>query len=92
MKWGSQVETETRRRIRLSVWAYAYEYEAVSLVSDAIFDFEAMMVNLSVNTRRPDLDYWFRMNFKPYTGMWIRNHPELEKIKGLYYGLYGAKN
>lgn len=54
------------------------------MVPDHIFDREACLVDLSIDTGRPDLDNWFRANFSPDTGMWIRNHPELGKIKGLY--------
>lgn len=78
------VEMETKRRINLALWAYAYEFKNTSLVSDAVFDIECMMVNLNLNTNRPDLDNWFRKNFTPCTGMWIRNHPELDKISELY--------
>lgn len=76
-------EIETRRRIMLSIWAYAYEFENISLVSDAEFDKQCGLVDLSVSTARPDLDAWWRENFQPHTGMWINKHPELEKIKCL---------
>lgn len=79
----SSVEIETNRRIKLSMWAYTYEFENRSIVSDAVFDVECMMVDLSINTNRPDLDVWFRENFNPSTGMWIHKHPELEKIAKL---------
>lgn len=79
-----RVEIETRRRIMVAVWAYAYEFENVSIVSDHHFDAECLKVNLSISTMRPDLDKWFRAEFDPSTGVWIHNHPELDKIKALY--------
>ncbi len=80
----SPKEIETRRRIKLSVWAFAYEFRAHSIVTDAIFDVESYLVDLSVETNRLDLDYWFRAFFQPHTGMWIHKHPELSKIEKLY--------
>jgi len=77
-------EKETWRRIRVAVWAYAYEFMNHSIVSDERFDSEARKVDLSVSTGRPEMDDWFRSNFNPDTGMWIHNHPELNKIKKIY--------
>lgn len=81
-------EIETRRRIKLSVWAYAYEFESHSIVPDATFDMESYCVDLSIETDRLDLDYWFMGKFKPCTGMWIHQHPELDKIKIKYERYY----
>ena len=72
---------ETRRRIRLSLWAYAYEFENASIVDDATFDAECRLVNLDASTARQDMDDWWRKNFDPSSGMWIRSHPELGKLK-----------
>ena len=83
-QWGSPQEKETKRRINLAVWAYAYEFDHKSLAPDHTFDFESYCVNLTITTNRPDLDAWFVQNFNPCTGMWIHNHPELDKIKSLY--------
>ena len=77
-------ENEKRRRIRLALWAYAYEIRDHSLVSDQEFDTEARLVDLSVDTDRPDLDVWYRENFAPYTGSWIHKHPELSRIEKTY--------
>lgn len=81
-------EIETRRRIKLSVWAYAYEFRAHSIVPDYIYDFESQCVDLRIDTDRPDLDYWFRANFQSDTGMWIRSHPEIDKVAALYERFY----
>lgn len=78
--WGSPVEVETRRRVLLTYYAYAYEYLDLSLVSDEEFDRMSFEVDLSIDTTRPDLDSFFRTHFNPYTGMWIRNHPDLRRV------------
>lgn len=87
-KWGEWqtgvIERERRRRIRCSLWAFAYEFENVSLVSDAIFDKECAQVDPSISTGHLVLDQFFRERFQPHTGMWIHNHPELEKVAALY--------
>lgn len=77
-------EIETRRRIKLAIWAYAYEFEDHSIVTDTVFDVESYQVNLNIETDRLDLDYWFRANFQPCTGMWIHKHPDLSRVKELY--------
>lgn len=84
MNWGSPVEVETQRRVHLTVAAYAYEIESVSLIDDRTFDAECLLVDLAVDTARPDLDRWWRENFDPSTGMWIHQHPELEKVAALF--------
>jgi hypothetical protein len=71
----------------LSIWAYAYEFESASLVSDAFFDSESKKVDLTITTTRPDMDAWWIMNFTPHSGMWVRNHPELEKLRSRYMAL-----
>lgn len=81
MAWGSAVEIETRRRILVAAWAYAYEVDGVSLVDDATWDREASLIDLSINTTRPDLDKWFRDHFDPSTGMWVRNHPDQDGLR-----------
>lgn len=82
----SQIEIERRKRIMLSIWAYAYEFENKSLVSDAVFDSEARLVDTSIKTGR--LDDFFAKEFHPDTGMWIHKHPELDKLINLYGRLY----
>ena len=91
MTWGNEKEQETRRRIKLSLWAYAYDFESDSMVSDGEFDDECKKVRLEVDTNRPDLDKWWRDNFSPSTGQWIRKHPELDGIKKLYKRLKELK-
>lgn len=71
---------ETRRRIRLSLAAYAYEALMISIMSDNEFDKLAQSIDLTIDTRRPDLDKWFRKNFQPHTGMWIHGHPDRKRL------------
>lgn len=77
-------EIETKRRIDVAVWAYAYEIKDDPLVDDFVFDSEALLVSLSVSTDRPEMDAWFRENFDPSTGMWVRNHPDLKGLHRIY--------
>lgn len=81
--YNSVVDTETRNRIRLSVAAYAYELLGESIMSDAEFDELAKKIDVTIDTRRPDMDAWFRQNFQPHTGMWIHNHPEKNRLRYL---------
>jgi len=78
----SLIEQERKRRINVSVWAYAYEIDNEPLVSDEEYDRECRLVDLSIETGR--LDEWFRANFQPDTGMWIHNHPELDRVENIY--------
>lgn len=78
--YSDRVSEETRRRIRVSVAAYAYEILGESIMSDGEFDSLCKQVDLSISTRRPDLDKWFRANFQPHTGMWIHTHPEKPRL------------
>jgi hypothetical protein len=75
-----EIDRETRNRIRLSLAAYTYEYLDQVIMTDGEFDKLCGEIDLSVNTRRPDLDIWFRKNFDSSTGQWIHNHPELGRI------------
>ena len=78
-------EAERCLRIRLSVYAYAYEFEAAPLISDGEYDELSKRVDLSVSTGSSLLDEYFRESFEPDTGMWVRSHPELDKLKALHY-------
>lgn len=70
------INLETRNRIKLCIAAYAYEYLNRPIMSDAEFDQLSVNIDLSIKTRRPELDAWFKRNFEPHTGMWIHSHPE----------------
>ena len=86
--WGSPIEVERRNRIRLSVAAYAYEFGNDSIISDGDFDSLAEAINVQISTDNELLDDFFREKFAPHTGQWIHDHPELEKLKKIYYGYY----
>lgn len=85
------IEIERRRRIKVSLWAYAYEIENHSIVDDMRFDLECYQLNLSLDTGNPQLDFWFRANFEPCTGMWIHKHPKLDGIKNIYWRYHAKK-
>lgn len=84
----TEEEIERRKRIKIAVYAYAYEFENHSLVSDAYYDVLSYEINVNIKTNRPDLDAFFAVYFTPNTGMWIHNHPELDKVKSLYERFY----
>jgi hypothetical protein len=79
---------EIRNRIKLCVAAYAYEVENESIMPDAEFDALAKKINKDKRTGKPRLDLFFRLHFDPSTGVWIRLHPELDKIRFLYERYY----
>ena len=81
----TDIENERRNRIRLSLFAYAYEYEDDSLVSDAEYDKLSYMIQPNVETGNKALDRFFKREFAPHTGQWIHKHPELDKLKAIYY-------
>ena len=80
-KWGSPVEIQTAIRMRLAAAAYAYEIDNDPIISDAEFDYACTLIDLRIDTTRPDLDDYFREHFDPSTGMWIYKHPELSKVE-----------
>lgn len=95
MATRSPRETERHNRIRLAVAAYAYEYESVEIMSDAEFDKLAYGINQKMDTWKDQTckerqayskkhDKFFRDIFQPFTGMWIRRHPDLIGIKQIY--------
>lgn len=74
-------------RIRLALAAYAYEFENDPILSDADFDSMSLMVDTSIDTGAPDLDFFFSEEFDPSTGNWIHQHPERDKVQRLYWYL-----
>lgn len=79
---------EIRNRILLSVAAYAYEFEDHSIISDAEFDELSKRINPQHKTGNIMLDIFFAEEFSPDTGMWIRKHPEILKLKHIYDTVY----
>lgn len=87
MPWGTPEEVERRNRIRLSVWAYAYEIKNESLVDDHAFDALAVAIRPEMGTGNDQMDRFFRTEFSPDTGMWIRRHPNIVGIRRIYRDL-----
>lgn len=81
----TEVELERWRRIRLSLAAYAYEFENDTIMSDHDFDEMSKLIDVSVKTGNSRLDSFFKREFNPCTGMWIRSHPELHKLRHIYH-------
>ena len=86
--WGSKVEKEIRLRIRLSVAAWAYEVADSAIMTDHDFDRLCLEVDTSIDTGNAKLDKFFREEFSPHTGVWVRKHPEQHKLKFIYYEYY----
>ena len=87
-----EINQEITNRIKLSVYAYAYEYESTSLVSDEEYDSLSYQIKPEVSTGNRKLDNFFKARFDPSTGMWIRQHPELDKVKSIYERFYKGRN
>lgn len=83
-KWGLAIEQEVRARIRLCVATYAYEIADNPIMQDGAWDKLAQSINPRLGTCNPLLDEFFAGHFTPMTGMWIHQHPELDKIAAIY--------
>ena len=88
MKWGSKKEIEKRNRILISIYAYSYEFENDSLISDSEYDKLAEEINTKIGTGNRKMDLFFKLNYTPDSGMWIRNHPDLEGLRRIYRKYY----
>lgn len=53
-------------------------------MSDAEYDELSKQINPEQKTGNEKLDKFFREEFTPDTGMWIRKHPELDKLHAMY--------
>jgi len=82
------VNPETRNRIRVAVAAYAYEFENDPIMSDAEFDKLAESIDTETATGNPDLDHFFWTFFSPITGMWVREHPEIDGLRRIYQTIF----
>jgi hypothetical protein len=81
----TDIENERRNRIRLSLFAYAYEYEDDSLTSDAEYDKLSYIIRKDMKTGNKLMDRFFNRQFLPHTGQWIHKHPEINKLKAMYF-------
>ena len=75
---------EIRNRILISVYAYAYEFRNESLIDDYEYDKLAQEIDVNVSTNNMMLDKFFNDCYVSYSGSWILNHPEIEKIVEIY--------
>lgn len=82
---------QIRLRIKLSVAAYAYEYQNDSVMSDAEFDRLSYLVDTTIITGNRKMDNFFKKNFEPATGMWVRKHPDKRGLTTLYHKYYKEK-
>jgi hypothetical protein len=80
----TEVEKQRRIRILLSIYAYAYEFKDRSIVSDADYDHLALQVDTSIGTGNKKLDKFFKKEYNAYTGQWIHDHPEKDKLEAIY--------
>jgi hypothetical protein len=88
----TKIENERRNRIRLSIAAYTYEFLNESIISDGEYDKLALAINVNVKTGHRRLDAFFKNNYDPHTGMWIRKHPDLDGLKRTYERVFkGSK-
>tara|TARA_A100001388_G_scaffold256912_1_gene222376 strand:- start:2280 stop:2576 length:297 start_codon:yes stop_codon:yes gene_type:complete len=78
------INQEIKNRIKLSIAAYAYEYKSDPIMSDDEFDQLALKINPEEKTGNIKLDNFFRKHFATDTGLWVRKHPELNKLEWLY--------
>ena len=86
------INLEIRNRIRLSLAAYAYEYKDDPIMTDDEFDSLAKKINVDESTGNRKLDNFFKKHFGTDTGMWIRKHPELAELDGIYIRYFKGKS
>lgn len=79
--WGLVEEQERRARILVAAAAYAYEIEADPILTDKDFDTLAASIRPHVTTGHPVLDEFFIAEFEPFTGAWVRRHPDQPGLK-----------
>ena len=82
------INQEIRNRIKLSVAAYAYEFKGDSIMTDHEYDELSLKINPKEKTGNDMMDKFFRTQFQPDTGMWIRTQPERKKLDYLYKKYY----
>lgn len=78
------VEQERRRRVVITWWAFCYEVKDDPRVTDNEYDHMARAVDLSVDCGDGDIEEWFKTNFLPHSGIWVLNHPELDRLEKRY--------
>lgn len=86
------VNPEIRNRIRVAVAAYAYEVMSDPIMSDDEFDHLAKLIDPRIPTGNERLDEYFRTDFVSFSGVWVRNHPEIEGLERIYRMLKNNKS
>ena len=79
---------EIKNRIKLSVAAYAYEFLGDSIMTDHQYDELSLEINPNEKTGNEKMDNFFKTQFEPCTGMWIRKHQEIKRLDYLYKKYY----
>ena len=82
------INQEIRNRIKLSIAIYAYEFLGESIMTDHEYDELSLKINPNEKTGNDMMDEFFKTQFQPDTGMWIRSHPEIKKLEYLYKKYY----
>tara|TARA_R110000772_G_scaffold78228_1_gene167844 strand:+ start:135 stop:338 length:204 start_codon:yes stop_codon:yes gene_type:complete len=57
-------------------------------MTDHKFDELSNKIRPTVNTGKNKLDNFFKEHFEPATGMWVRHHPDKQKLRTAYERYY----
>lgn len=76
---------QRKLRCRVAYAAYTYEYHSESVMSDEEFDECCKKIDPKISTGNPVMDEFYRTKFSPDTGMWIHEHPEIDRIMAIYF-------
>jgi hypothetical protein len=57
------------------------------MVSDAEYDKVCASIDVKKRTGNSKMDSFFEFFFSADTGIWIHQHPEIDKIKSLWFRL-----
>lgn len=88
---GLPEEVERRNRIHVTMAAYAYEYYDETIMSDGVFDDLCKRIQPEMDTGNAAMDKFFREEFSPHTGQWVRKHPDIAGLDRLYNKFYRRK-
>lgn len=91
MTWGTPEEVERRKRIKVCVAAFAYEILDRPVMSDGDYDTLAHSIDPRVMTGHPVFDEFFLTQFEPFTGAWVRQHPDIHSLRRLYERHYRSQ-
>lgn len=91
MTWGTPEERERRNRIRVAVAAYAYEVIGDPVLSDGEYDALAQQIDPTRMTGHPVFDEFFLVEYSPFTGMWVRKHPDPQGLRRGYARIRDAR-